>query len=122
MLISKRSPKRSELFESKFRKGEGIDFPLRQYMRCREEFNSGLIHLVLLVTFVVILASFGNTIQNLFDRHGADINDGYRWLSFGMLFLFILTVCRRVYCKARELRDLRAEMRHLQEQMSRSQD
>lgn len=110
------------MFESRFRSGEGVDFPLRQYMRCREEFSGGLVHVLLLVAFTFVLGSFGRTLQDLFDRHGADLNPAYRWLAFAVLFLFILTVIRRILYKLRDLRDLRHEMQALKEEMSRSSD
>ena len=44
MLISKRSRRKSDVFESRFREAGGADFPLRQYLRCREDFASGLVH------------------------------------------------------------------------------
>jgi len=122
MLISKKSRRRSEIFDSRFRSGEGVAFPLRQYMRCREEFSSGLFHLVLLVAFTVVLGTFGKTINNLFLRHGNSVNAAWRWVAFAALGFFILTVLRRILYKVNDLRDLRQEMQALKEEMANSPD
>ena len=113
MLISKRSRRKSALFESRFRDGRGGDFPLRQFLRCREDFTSGLVHTLLYVAFVVILVMFTFTLGDLFSTHGAALNP---WYGRGCLFLmglFILSVLRRLYYKVMELREIREEMSRL---------
>ncbi len=120
MLISKRSRRKSTLFESQFRNGEGGDFPLRQYLRCKEEFSGGLVHLVLLGAFFVTLIGFGNTLNNLFLRHGPEASPSYRWLALGVLLIFVLSVLRRVIHKVLDLRDVRREMAFLKDEMRRS--
>ena len=122
MLISKRSRRKSVLFDSRFRSGEGADFPLRQYMRGKEEFSGGLIHLALLGAFFVTLVGFGRTLNNLFLRHGTDLNPSYRWFALGLLVVFILSVLRRIVHKVLDLRDVRREMALLKNEMRRSQD
>jgi hypothetical protein len=121
MLISKRSRRKSELFESRFRDGKGGDFPLRQYLRCREDFTSGLVHLLLYGAFVVALVSFSFTISNLFQAHGADLNPWFRRTALILMAVFILSVLRRLYYKVLELREIRAEMRRLKGEL-RHQD
>ncbi len=105
------------MFDSQFRSGEGGDFPLRQYLRCKEEFSGGLVHLVLLGAFFVTLVGFGNTLNNLFQRHGSEINPAYRWLALGLLLIFLLSVLRRVVHKVLDLRDIRREMAFLKNEM-----
>ena len=122
MLISKRSRRRSDLFDSRFRSGEGADFPLRQLMRCKEEFSGGLVHLFLLGVFVVTLLGFGKTLNTLFNNHGSDLNPAYRWLALAMLLLFVLSVLRRLFHKILDLRDMRREMAIIREEMSNSAD
>ena len=113
MLISKRSRRKSALFESRFRDGSGGDFPLRQYLRCREDFTSGLVHIVLYVVFVVVLVMFTFTVGDLFSTHGADLNPWFRRGFLILMALFILSVLRRLYYKVMELRDRRVEMSRL---------
>ena len=101
------------MFESRFRDGRGGDFPLRQYLRCREDFTSGLVHMVLLAVFAFTLVMFGRTVNDLFLAHGADLNPWYRRLAFVLLAAFVLSVLRRMYYKVVDLRDIRGEMRRL---------
>lgn len=110
MLITKRYRRRSEIFESRFRDGSGVEFPVRQYMRCREDLASGLVHLALLTVFLVTLVAFGRTLHGLFQRHGTDLNPWFERGAFLLLALFCLSVLRRLYYKFTELRVLRREM------------
>ena len=110
MLISKKSRRKSELFESQFRDGRGGDFSLRQYLRCREDFTSGLVHTLLYVAFVVILVMFTRATIELFSTHGADLNPWFRRGFLILMALFILSVLRRLYYKVMELREIREEM------------
>lgn len=122
MLISKRSRRKSTMFDSRFRSAEGTDFPLRQFMRCKEEFSGGLVHLVLLCAFFFTLLGFGQTLNKLFTNHGADLNPAYRWMALALLFLFLLSVLRRLIHKILDLRDVRREMKLLKIEMGRSED
>ena len=99
MLISKRSRRTSRSFESKFRLGSGVEFPLRQYLRCREEIISLVVQTGLWLTFLVTLVLFGRTLNDLFLNHGEHLSPVYRWMALGLLFLFILSVLRRLYYK-----------------------
>ena len=121
MLISKRSRRKSELFESRFRDGSGGSFPVRQYLRCREDFTSGLVHILLLVAFAVTLAMFSFTVNDLFDAHGAHLNPWIRRATLILMVLFVLSVLRRLYYKVMELKEIRGEMRRLKGEF-RNQD
>jgi len=121
MLISKRSRRKSNLFDSRFRTGEGSDFPLRQFMRCKEEFSGGLVHLVLLGAFFGTLLGFGKTLNSLFIKHGADLNPAFRWIALGLLLFFLLSVLRRLFHKILDLRDIRREMSILKNEMGSSE-
>jgi uncharacterized protein YhhL (DUF1145 family) len=110
MLISKRSPRKSEQFGSRFKDGSAADFPLRQYMRCREDFTSGLVHIVLYVAFVVTLVMFTISIGDLFEAHGENLNPWISRAAVVLMGVFILSVLRRLYYKVVELRQIRVEM------------
>ena len=112
MLISKRSRKRSDLFESRFRNGQVGDFPLRQYLRCREDFGTGILHAVLIVVFIITLLGFSRTLGHLFDSHGADLKPWYKWGTLSLMGLFVLSVLRRLYYKLLELKEIRMAMVH----------
>jgi len=116
MLISRRSRKKSDLFESRFRDGSGGDFPLRQYLRCCEDFSSGLLHTLLLVAFVITLLAFTRAIDGLFTVHGADLNPWFRRGTLILIGLFILSVFRRLYYKVVDLKETRTEMKRLKEE------
>jgi hypothetical protein len=120
MLISKRSRRKSSQFDSRFRSGEGTDFPLRQHMRCKEEFSGGLVHAILLLVFLFTLVGFGKTLNELFLVHGSDLNPAYRWVALGILLLFVLSVLRRLIHKIQDLREVRQEMAALKTEMTRS--
>ena len=121
MRISKRSRRKSKMFDSRFRDGSGGDFPLRQYLRCREEFTSVVVHSLLYVAFVVTLVIFARTLSDLFSTHGADLNPWYHRGTLVLMGLFILSVLRRLYYKVMELREIRAEMGRLEVEF-RNQD
>ncbi len=121
MLISKRSRRKSEMFESRFRDGSGGDFPLRQYMRCREDFSTGLVHILLYLAFAVTLVMFTISLGGLFSAHGSDLNPWYRRIVVILMVLFILSVLWRLYYKVMELREIRVEMARLKGEF-RNQD
>ena len=104
------------MFKSQFRDGSAIDFPLRHYLRCREDFFSGIIHFILQIVFLVVVVLFGKTFNSLFINHGADLNPWYRIISLVLLGFFALLVLRRVVYKGLELRELKMEMSELKAQ------
>ena len=114
MLISKRSPRKSEVFVSRFRDGaDGVEFPVRQYLRCREDLASGVVHLVLLLAFLVTVLLFGRTLDRLFAAHGEDLGPWYRRGALLLWAVFALSVLRRLYYKVCSLREIRREMADL---------
>lgn len=121
MLISKKSRRKSDTFESRFRTGEGADFPLRQYLRCREELIAQFVQGLLLLVFAVTLALFARPLNALFERHGADLSPLWRWMALGALFLFIVSVLRRLYGRVTEIREIRREMARLKDEFSSSE-
>jgi hypothetical protein len=118
MVFVKKSRRPSRMFDSRFRDGSGGDFPLRQFLRCKEEFSGGVVQVLLLAVFAVTLGFFGRTLNNLFNVHGQDLNPAYRWVALGLLGVFILSVIRRLYYKVVELREIRREMERLKIEMS----
>ncbi|MFH1844398.1 MAG: hypothetical protein ABIF77_14460 [bacterium] len=116
MLITKRSRKRSDKFQSRFEAGES-SFPIRQYLRCREEMISGVIHAVLMLCFLVTLVFFAKTLDNFFQAHADTINPFYRWVSLAVLIGMMLLVVRRIWNKIRDTRQAREEMQELAQQV-----
>jgi hypothetical protein len=101
------------MFESRFRDGSGVDFPVRQYLRCREDLVSGLVHVALLAAFFGVLVAFGRTLAGFFAHHGDQVATWLRIGAWVLLVVFCLSVLRRLYYKVAELRVLRREMREL---------
>lgn len=113
MLNSKRSRRKSSQFDSRFRDGRGGEFPLRQLLRCKEDFLSGIVHLGLLAVFIVTLVFFGQTVDQLFRNHGEDLSPWFHRTALAAMAVFILSVIRRLYYKVLELREIRGAMRLL---------
>jgi hypothetical protein len=114
MLISKKSRRASDRFESRFKGGaEGVDFPVRRYMRCREDLASSAVHAALMLAFLVTIVLFGRTLDRLFDNHGADLSPWARRGVFVLWGVFCLSVARRLYYKVLALREIRREMGEL---------
>ena len=117
MLISKRSRRKSSQFDSRFRDGSGGGFPLRQYLRCKEDFFSGIVHVGLWCVFIVTLILFGRTVDQLFRNHGQDLSPWFHRMALAAMAIFILSVMRRLYYKVVELRDIRREMGVLRDEI-----
>ncbi len=117
MLTTRRSRRKSEIFDSRFRDGTGGDFPLRQYLRCKEDLFSSVVHLCILVAFAATVAFFSRTVWILFDNHGSHLNPAYRWCAVGIVWLFVLLLVRRAFKKVVHLRDTRQEMKDLKQQI-----
>ncbi|MFT5232334.1 MAG: hypothetical protein ACI9UQ_000354 [Candidatus Krumholzibacteriia bacterium] len=75
-----------------------------------------MVHAALNVAFLVTLGLFTRTLGSLFDQHGQDLNSLYKPAAWALMGLFMLSVLRRLYYKVKELREIRAEMAHLQSQ------
>lgn len=120
-MFEKRTRRASPLFDSRFRDGKGGDFPLRQFLRCKEEFSGGIVHLLLLGCFAVTLGFFTRTLNGLFLAHGTDLSPFYRWGALTLMAIFILSVLRRLYYKVLELREIRREMDRLRQEMRQSE-
>jgi hypothetical protein len=122
MLNSKRSRRKSSQFDSRFRDGRGGEFPLRQYLRCKEDFVSGIVHLGLLVVFIVTLYFFGRTVDQLFRSHGEDLSPWFHRVAVAAMAIFILSVVRRLYYKVLELREIRRDIRFLKTEIDEQEE
>jgi hypothetical protein len=116
MLISRKSRGRDDPYQSRFKTGEGVQFPLRQYLRCREDLFSGSVHLLILVAFTVTMIVFARTIDGLFVSHGSDLNPWYRRGALVVIIMLVLSLLRRIWKKFIYLRETLHEMRELRDQ------
>ena len=122
MLISRKYRRSDDPFRSRFQTGEGVQFPLRQYLRCREDLFSGAVHFLLLIAFSIAMVVFARTIDQLFAVHGTELNPWYRRGALLLMILLILSLLRRIVRKFAYLRETRAEMRELREQFRSRSD
>ncbi|MBK7188286.1 MAG: hypothetical protein IPH86_06280 [bacterium] len=113
MLISKRSPRTSERFPGRFGDGAPGDFPLRQYLRLREDLSVRTVHAALTAMLFILIIVFGKTFDGLFRIHGAGLNPWYRRGVGVLVVIFALSVSRRLYYKLMEMRQIRREMSEL---------
>jgi hypothetical protein len=110
MLISKKSPRPSQRFASRFGDGGRGDFPLQQYLRRREDLALGAVHALLTAVLLVLIIIFGRALDGLFRAHGAGLNPLVRLAVWVLVALFALSVMRRLYYKLVGLRQIRREM------------
>ena len=113
MLISKKSPRTSERFASRFGSGSTGDFPLRQYLRLREDLGAGALHAALTATLLVLIFVFGRSFDGLFRAHGGGLNPWYRRGMWVLVTVFALSVLRRLCYKLLAMREIRREMGEL---------
>lgn len=113
MLISKKSPRTSARFASRFGDRDLDGFPLRQYLRLREDLTLGVVQASLTAIFLVLILVFGRAFDGLFRTHGAGLNPLYRPGVWVLVAVFALSIMRRLYYKLVGLRQIRREMRML---------
>jgi hypothetical protein len=113
MLISKKSPRTSARFASRFGDRSIGDFPLRQYLRLREDLTLGAVQTSLTALFLVLILVFGKAFDGLFNSHGAGLSPWYRRGVWFLIAIFALSVARRLYYKLVGLRQIRREMKDL---------
>ena len=108
-------------FRSRFADGEDL-FPLRQYLRARDELVHRLITAVILTGFGVALLLFGRSVHHMIARHG---NGGAAWLepaAWAVIGLALAVTVRRIWRHGRAIAELRAEMRISREHVRELRD
>ncbi len=113
MLISKKSPRPSERFFTGPGNGNPGDFPLRRYMRLREDFGTGAAHASLTILLIVLVVALGRVVGIVFARHGKGLTPWYGRCVWMLIAIFTLSAGRVLYYKLRELRRIRREMSQL---------
>lgn len=113
MLISKKSPRPSERFFTGPGTGDPGDFPLRRYMRLREDFGAGAAHVTLTILLIILVVALGRVAGAVFARHGKGLTPWYGRCVWMLIAIFTLSAGRVLYYKLRELRRIRREMSQL---------
>lgn len=110
MRISKRSPRKSDAFKSRFVEAGREAAPIRHARWLREELAGLFVHAVLQAGFAVALVFFGRSLFHLFSRHGADLNPLYLRLSLLSVLVCFVLVVRRLVMRILEMREVRSDL------------
>lgn len=113
MLISKKSPRPSDRFFTGAGADDPANFPLRRYMRLREDFGSLAAHSLLVALLVVLVWALGRAAAVAFRVHGKSLSPWYSRAVWMLIAIFTLSAVRVLYYRCRELRRIRREMRQL---------
>ena len=118
MLISRKSrrPSDDSPFRSRFRRGDGAAFALRQYMRAREEVYQRVVMTGVQALFAVFLLLFARTLHQLFVSHGRDLSNWVEIVCQGVVLLFVAVLVRRVVRNIYEIKELRRDVKRLREE------
>lgn len=88
----------------------GGDFPLRRYLRRREELTAGAAHALLLAALAVLVLWLGGAVDALCRGPGGRTAGWVRPAVWVVTAILALSVGRRLYYKLMELRQIRREM------------
>lgn len=115
MLISKRSPKRSERFPSRLGDGESEGLPLGQYLHLRETLGACAVQVVLLATLVVLLVALAGATDAMWRTLRPGLGNWLRPASAVLILICTLSAGRRLYYKVVEMRQIWRRMSGLRE-------
>ena len=107
-----RTTVRDHPFRSRF-EGDADLFPLRQYMRCRDEFVHRIVVSLIQAGFLVALVYLGLSIHRAFERHGADAAAWIEPVCLVGVGLVMISLGRKSFRNMREAVRVRAEMKIL---------
>ena len=110
MLISKSFPEKADSPGRAPGSAAVGDFPLRRYLRRREELAAGVAHALLLMIHAVLVVGLGRSLDHLCRVPAGAVRPWARpavWVGTAAL---VLSVGRRLYYKWMELRQIRREM------------
>ncbi len=99
-------------FRSRF-DGDADLFPLRQYMRCRDEIAHRVIFSLVQTGFLVALVYLGWAMHQAFVRHGESAPAWVEPASLLLVLVVMVSVGRKIVINVREAVRVRAEMKRL---------
>ena len=88
-------------------------FPLRQYMRCRDEIAHRVILAVVQAGFLVALVFLGLAIHRAFERHGASAAGWIEPATLALVGFVMFSLGRKMVVNVRESIRVRTEMKRL---------
>lgn len=113
MLISKKSPRPNDRYFTGPGSGHPGDFPLRRYMRLREDLGAGAAHVILTILLIILVVALGRVAGAVFARHGKSLAPWYGRGVWMLIAIFTLSAGRVLYYRLRALRRIRREMSQL---------
>ena len=110
MRITRKSPRRSDAFKSRFLDAAHDAAPLRHARQLREYLAGQVVQAVLAAGFLVALVFFARAVTHLFERHGGDLSPWYLRLSLAGILVCFLLFLRRLIGRLREIREVRQQL------------
>lgn len=117
MLTSKRSPRKSDAFRSRFLDAAHEAAPLRAARQLREHLAGELVQAVLQAGFIVALVLFGRSLWHLFEKHGGHLDPWYLRLSLAAVGITVILVGRRLIRRIVDIRETRQELAVARQQL-----
>ncbi len=117
MRISRKSPRKSDAFKSRFLEAGKDAAPMRQSRRLREHLAGEVIQSLLQAGFLVALVFFGRAVVHLFQRHGAHLNPWYLRLCLVGVLVCFAARAPADRARIREIRESRQDLREAQRQL-----
>jgi cytochrome c oxidase subunit IV len=108
-------------FRSRF-EGDADMFPLRQYMRCREEIAHRVILSLVQAGFLVALIYLAFAIHRAFERHGTSAAAWIEPATLVLVAVVMLSLTRKMLINIRESLRVRKEMKRLTAEIKSAKD
>ncbi len=124
MLITKKSRKNrssSSAYKSRF-SGDAESFPLRQYLRAKDEIVSRSIMAVIFTGFAIALSVFSKTVFFLINRHGQNLHNSTKWFAAGFVLILVAVALYRCYRCIGEVIAIRQDIKCYKKQIAQSAD
>jgi hypothetical protein len=124
MLITRKSRRGNSSinkYESRFT-GKAGSFPLRQYLRAKDEIISKSVLTLIYAGFGIALFLFSKTVYSLFNMHGQHLHISVKWLTVTVVVILALISIYRCYRSIKEIVSIRAEIADYKEQIKQAEE
>ncbi|MCP4145082.1 MAG: hypothetical protein GY752_07325 [bacterium] len=117
----RKSKSSSTAYKSRF-SGDAGAFPLRQYLRAKDELISRSIFAVIFAGFAIALLVFSKTVFFLISRHGQHLHNSTKWLAAGFVLILVVVSLYRCYRCVGEVITIRQDIKCYKEQIAQSEN
>ena len=124
MLIMKKLRKNkssSTAYKSRF-SGDAGAFPLRQYLRAKDELVSRSVLAVIFAGFGIALLIFSKTVFFLISRHGQHLHNSTKWFASGFVLILVVVALYRCYRCVVEVIKIRQDIKCYKEQIAQTEN